>query len=177
MLPIEFIEDAVVDAALDWQLRMLLAVCFTKPCDAVFRDRRYFHEPPRWRWFVRGSSDELIAHIAVHDKQIGTATGAVRIAGIAEVCVHPQQRGRGLVRELLASAHPWLAAHDIPVAMLFGDKKVYASSGYQTIANPIRYQNSETGVWSVEPSDWAMVKPLRDFDWPMGVVDLRGPMF
>ena len=174
---IEFIEDAAVDAALDRQLRALLALCFTKPNDVVFHDRRYFHEPPRWRWFVRGTPDELIAHVAVHDKCIGTATGELRIAGIAEVCVHPQQRGHGLVRELLATAHPWLAAHDIPVAMLFGDKKHYASSGYRNIANLIRSQNAETGAWIIEPSEWAMVKPLRNFDWPTGIVDLRGPTF
>ena len=177
MPAIEFIEDAVVDAALDRQLRTLLALCFTKPCDTVFRDRRYFHEPPRWRWFVRGAPAELIAHIAVHDKLIGTTAGELRIAGIAEVCVHPQHRGRGLVRDLLAAAHPWLAAHDIPVAMLFGDKKVYASSGYRNIANPIRSRNPETGTWVVATSDWAMVKPLQNYNWPAGVVDLRGPTF
>ena len=177
MPAIEFIEDAAVDAVLDRQLRALLTLCFTKPNDVVFRDRRYFHELPRWRWFMRNDSGELIAHIAVHDKRIGTSAGELRIAGIAEVCVHPQQRGHGLVRELLASAHPWLAAHDIPVAMLFGDKRHYTSSGYRNISNPIRSRNSETGAWIVEPSEWAMVKPLRNFDWPAGIVDLRGPTF
>ena len=177
MSAIQFLEDAAVDAVLDRQLRELLSLCFTKPCDAVFRDRRYFHEPPRWRWFVRGVAGELIAHIAVHDKQIGTAAGELRMAGIAEVCVHPQYRGRGLVRDLLATAHAWLAAQGIPVAMLFGDKKHYASSGYRNISNPIRHRNSETGVWITEPSDWAMVKPLGNLDWPAGVVDLRGPTF
>lgn len=177
MPAIEFIEDSAVDTSLDRQLRELLSTCFTKPCDAVFRQRRYFHEPPRWRWIVRGDAGAVIAHIAVHDKRIGIATGDLRIAGIAEVCVHPQHRGRGLVRDLLAEAHAWLTAHDIPVAMLFGDKKHYASSGYRNIANPIRSQNSETGAWTVEPSDWVMVKSLRNFDWPAGVVDLRGPTF
>ena len=177
MPAIEFIEDVAVDAELDRQLRLLLSTCFTKPVDIVFRDRRYFHEPPRWRWFMRDDVGELIAHIAVHDKLIGTTAGEFRIAGIAEVCVHPQQRGRGLVRDLLATAHPWLVAHDFPVAMLFGDKKVYSSSGYRVISNPIRYRKPETGIWIVEPSDWAMVRPLRNFDWPAGLVDLRGPMF
>ncbi|MEI8316170.1 MAG: GNAT family N-acetyltransferase [Verrucomicrobiota bacterium] len=174
---IEFLEDAAVNAVLDRQLRALLALCFTRPCDVVFRDRRYFHEPPRWRWFVRGASTELIAHIAVHDKRILTATGELRIAGIAEVCVHPEHRGHGLVRELLATAHTWLAEQGIPAAMLFGDKKHYTSSGYRNISNPIRYLKPETGTWVVEPSDWAMVKTLRNFDWPTGIVDLRGPTF
>ena len=177
MAAIEFSEDRAVDAELDRQLRQLISTCFTKPGDCVFRDRRYFHEPPRWRWFVRGSPTELIAHIAVHDKLITTTAGELRIAGIAEVCVHPQHRGHGLIRDLLATAHAWLAAHDVPVAMLFGDKKHYASSGYQNIANPIRHRNPATGGWLTEPSDWVMVKPLRNFDWPAGLVDLHGPTF
>ena len=177
MPAIEFIEDAAVDAGLDRQLRTLLALCFTRPCDVVFRDRRYFHEPPRWRWFVRDAAGELIAHVAVHDKRIGTGAGELRIAGIAEVCVHPQHRGHGLVRDLLVTVHAWLIAQDIPVAMLFGDKKHYTSSGYRNVSNPIRHLKPETGVWIVEPSDWVMVKPLRDFTWPSGIVDLRGPTF
>jgi len=177
MPKIEFIEDQAVDAILDQQLRTLLSTCFTKPCDAVFRDRRYFSEPPRWRWFMRGDNGELIAHVAMHDKTIGTTTGDVRIAGIAEVCVHPQQRGRGLVCELLATAHTYLASHDIPFAVLYGEKKVYSSSGYQNISNPIRVLKPETGAWLVEPTEWVMVKPLAQREWPAGLVDLRGPAF
>ena len=177
MPAIEFIEDAVVDAELDRQLRSLLPVCFNSPGGAIFADRRYFHEPPRWRWFVRGAPGELIAHVAVHDKVIGTTAGERRIAGIAEVCVHPGHRGHGLVRELLATAHPWLAARDIPFAMLFGNDFVYSSSGYQKIANPIRHQLPENGSWVVESVWGAMVKPLRPIDWPSGEVDLRGPKF
>jgi hypothetical protein len=174
---IDFIDDAAVDAELDRQLRLLLARCFNSPGGAVFAGRRYYHEPPRWRWYVRGASGELIAHVAVHDKVIGITSGELRIAGIAEVCVDSRQRGRGLVRELLAAAHPWLAAREIPAAMLFGDTHVYASSGYRNIANPIRHQRPDSGSWVVEIFDSAMVKPLRDFVWPEGVVDLRGPMF
>ena len=174
---VEFIEDVAVDAEVDRQLRQLLSTCFTKPEDIVFRDRRYFHLSPRWRWLVRGDGGELIAHVAVHDKVIGTIAGDVRIAGVAEVCVHPQHRGQGLVREVLATAHVWLAARDIPVALLFGDKKHYASSGYRNITNPLRCQNPETKEWSVKPSDWIMMKPLRVFDWPAGVIDLCGSGF
>ena len=177
MPAIEFIEDAAVDAALDRQLRELLSLCFTKDVDVVFRERRYFHEPPRWRWFVRGAAGELIAHIAMHDKRIGTTAGELRIAGIAEVCVHPQHRGQGLVRDLLATIHEWLAAHGIPLSVLFGDKKHYASSGYRNVSNPLRYLKPETGAWVVESSDWVMVKPLANLEWPAGLVDLRGPMF
>ena len=177
MPTIERIEDAAVDAELDRQLRQLLSRCFKKPSDSVFRDRRYFHEPPRWRWLLRGTPTELIAHLAVHDKRVATTRGEFRVAGIAEVCVHPQQRGQGLVRQLLASAHAWLTAQDLQFAMLFGDKQNYSSSGYLNIANPIRCLNLETGLWIVQPSDSAMVKRLGNVDWPAGLVDLRGPTF
>ena len=172
---IEFIEDVAVDAMLDWQLRELLSLCFTKPCDIVFRDRRYFHESPRWRWFVPGNS--LIAHVAVHDKIIGTTAGDVRVAGIAEVCVHPAHRGHGWVRQLLATAHPWLAAQGIPFAMLFGNSQVYSSSGYRNVADSLRYFDGATQTWQNKSFDCAMVQPLGAQEWPAGPVDLRGPTF
>ena len=177
MAAIEFIEDSAVDAELDRQLRQLLSSCFTKPGDSIFRDRRYYHEPPRWRWFVRGSPTELIAHIAAHDKTIGLPTGHLRIAGVAEVCVHPRHRGQGLIREILATAHAWLTAHGVPAAVLFGDKKHYASSGYTNIFNSIRHHDPTTGVWAEKSFDCIMVKSLQPMDWPAGPVDLRGPTF
>ena len=175
MSAIQFIEDTAVDAALDRQLRELLSLCFTGPVNEVFRDRRYFKEPPRWRWFVPGNP--LIAHIAVHDKIIGTTAGDVRIAGIAEVCVHPDHRGHGWVRQLLAAAHPWLAAQGIPFAMLFGLAKHYSSSGYRNVNNPLRHFDADKKIWKTESFDNVMVRSFGAQEWPAGLVDLRGPTF
>lgn len=173
-MKVEYVADSAVTRALDHALRDLLSTCFTKPHDIVFRDRRYFKEPPRHRWIIRGEGHALIAHVAVHEKEVECAGEMLPVGGIAEVCVHPDHRGRGLVREMLTAIHAWLAARDVPFAVLFGESAVYKSSGYQKIAN--FYVKSEVSAeW--ERSTHAMARALSSRPWPAGDVHLIGLRF
>ena len=63
-------------------------------------------------------------------QKLGTEIGDVAIGGVADVCVHPQYRGRGFVHQMLKVVHEWLSSHDFSFALLFGDPRVYASSGH-----------------------------------------------
>lgn len=170
------ITDDAVDAALDGELRTLLSTCFTGPNDHVFRERRFFREPPRHRWFCRDAQG-LTAHVAAHVKTFRHAGGGVLSAGIAEVCVRPDQRGRGLVRLLLTRAHADLAALGLGWSALFGDARVYASSGYAATGQPLRHRDRD--VWVVRPSPSFLVARLRADapPWPTGELDLGGPAF
>ena len=166
--------DAAVDAALDRELRGLLSTCFTKPQDVVFRERRHFKEPPAHRWLIRGPDGLLAAHVAVHEKMVEIGGRGRPIGGIAEVCVHPDQRGRGHVRAMLAEIHAWLAAREVPFAVLFGDPRIYTSSGYVAASN-LFLRADPPGAWA--PATGAMVKPLLAEPWPAGEVHLAGPAF
>lgn len=173
-MPPVYLADASVDDGLDRELRALLSLCFTGPQDVVFRDRRYFKEPPRHRWIVRDDAGRLVAHVAVHEKMIEVGVRGRPIGGIAEVCVHPDHRGRGHVRAMLSDIHAWLAAREIPYAVLFGDPRVYASSGYIPAPN-LMVLSETTGTW--EASSHAMARPLLADSWPAGAVRLIGPGF
>ena len=94
---IEYLPDDNVTDTLDYELRSLLTTCFTKPQDVVFRDRQYFQEPYPHRWVIRDENNAIVAHIGVHEKQVETEGRTYRIGGIAEVCVHPDYRGKGYV--------------------------------------------------------------------------------
>jgi len=174
--PIEYLPDTAVDPALDAQLRALLSTCFTGPHNERFKTQRYYNEMPAHRWFIR-EPGRIIAHLATHDKTLGTTIGDLPIAGIAEVSVHPGFRGRGLVRQLLAAAHAYHTARAVPFAFLFGSRDVYSSSGYLPVTNPLRCFHPDSAKWIVQPLDSAMVKPLGTTIWPPGEIDLRGPMF
>lgn len=170
-----YLPDAAVTADLDQRLRSLLSACFSDPC---FVTRRCCHEMPAHRWVVEDERGELAAHIAVHDKLIGSQSGDIRVLGIAEVCVREDVRGRGLVQELVAAAHAWGRAEGFPYAMLFGRPEVYQSSGYLPIANPIRRFNAGRSEWETSPMDYAVVCPLHEPPpWPDGEIDIRGPLF
>ena len=62
---IEYLNDQSVNAEQDRQLRYLLSMCFTKPEDTAFRQRRYLLELPQHRWIIQDSSGGIIAHVMV----------------------------------------------------------------------------------------------------------------
>jgi GNAT superfamily N-acetyltransferase len=175
---IEQIADAQVDGALDSQLRDLLVTCFPK--DPQFRGQRHWRELPLHRWFIRGDDDQrrLAAHVCIHRKVLGTETGGdLLVGGVAAVCVRPEFRGRGFARLMLAQVQPWLAQRGYEFGMLFGNRRVYSSSGYIVIDNPLRYIDWESRQPKIEVLSNAMVRQLAAKPWPTGVIDLRGPTF
>lgn len=172
MPKIEYIAEDDVDATMDAALRLLLSSSFMEERDAFFKDRRYYKEYPHHRWFMRDDRGALIAHVAVHEKRVVSGSEAFRFGGIAEVCVHPCARGRGYVGQLLKEAHQWLQTHGFPFAMLFGDPKYYASSGYIPVGN--LYLEVE-GVR--QNAKGAMVCALGALRWPEGDVFLPGLIF
>jgi hypothetical protein len=169
----------------------LLTVCFTRPQDDVFRERRYWKEPPAHRWCMRNAGGDLIAHVAAHNKRFtvcderaGTdvAGEELRVAGIAEVCVHPAARGMGHVGEMLGVAHSALERMGFQFAALFGNPRVYRSSDYRISGDPVRFLDDGDNTWKTMRFDGRengafMWRPLLREDWPQGTIDLRGPKF
>jgi predicted N-acetyltransferase YhbS len=175
MMP-EYLADADVDAAQDEKIRTLLTACFTKPQDVIFKERRYFHEPYPHRWIIKDRHGAFIAHIGVHDKCVKADGKTYRIAGIAEVCVHPDHRGHGYVRAMLLCIHDWLMRQGVDFAMLFGDRRVYSSSGYVLVDNLFHdVETVEGQIYRKQLS--AMVKELSGTPWPGTEVHLPGPVF
>lgn len=173
---VEYIPDSSVDASLDRELRKLLTTCFTKPQDVVFRDRRYFREPYPHRWVIRGARHAIVAHVGVHEKAVEAEGRWFRIGGIAEVCVHPEYRGRGFVRIMLACVDDWLRQHGFLFAVLFGMPCVYKSSGYVQVNNLFHTSETPAGQ-KCRKQVTAMVKELSDERWPSKDAYLPGPTF
>ncbi len=169
---IEYLPDHSVNDVVDKELRGLLTTCFTKPEDIVFRDRRYFAEPYPHRWVIRNGRGAIVAHIGVHEKHVEAEGQTYRIGGIAEVCVHPDYRGKGYVHMMLQSIHNWLCEHNFVFAVLFGNPRVYCSSGYVQVEN-LFYSGGQSGWKQVQ----GMVKQLSVTPWPGGDVYLPGPKF
>ncbi len=162
-----YLPDAQVDEPLETELRALLSLCFGD----AFRDKRYHYELPAHRWLVR-DEDALVAHLAVHDKTFQTEDdgASVPFLGIAEVCVAPSHRGRGLVKAMLQEAEMHFRA--VPFAILLGDPGVYGSSGYRLVGNVyFPYETTD------EPTPDVMVKALGSEVWPEGKVAIEGPPF
>ena len=164
-MTLSYLPDSLVDRALDAELRTLLNFCF----GSAFADKRYCYEMPEHRWLVRDDY-ELVAHLAVHDKVFYHNGKPVPFLGIAEVCVAPSHRGRGLVGAMLRAAEAQL--NTVPFAILLGNPEVYSSSGYHVVENV--YLPSRDAE---KPNPDAMIKALSSGAWPTGKVVIEGPPF
>ena len=173
-LEVIYHNDASITHDEDSQLRDLFFSSFTY--NPVFLARRYLKECPAHRWLVKSAGGEIVAHTAVHEKTIDTVDGNLLIGGVAEVCVAPSHRGLGLVKRMLQAVDEWLKARPIEFAMLFGDARIYASSGYFPLRNELRATNSLSRHWNPFCGK-PMFKCLSVRPWPTGLIDLRGPTF
>lgn len=174
---LEYVREPDVSAALDRELIELISGCFDQPHNAFFRERRYAQELPRHRYLLRSIEGQLVAHLGVHEKVLGVGNADVAVGGMAEVCVRPAQRGQGHVHRLLEEAHRGLLERGVLFAILFGDSKIYGSSGYQSLSAPISRLDPTTQRVDTAPHPSALVRALADRPWPDGPVDLRGPLF
>ena len=175
-MKVEYLPDASVDASLDAELRNLLTRCFTKPQDVVFKDHRYFCEHYPHRWVIRDARRCIIAHAGVHEKAVEADGRRFRIGGLAEVCVHPDYRGRGFVKAMVACIDDWLIASGYDFAVLFGEPYIYQSSGYVLVNNLVYDEVTPSGDKFKAPEP-AMVKELSGTPWPTSQVYLPGPKF
>ena len=74
----------------------------------MFRDRRYWKESPKYRWIMRRAEGSAPGDSSLEGASLGREVPPwedLRVAGIAEVCVHPTSRGLGYVKEILGVAH------------------------------------------------------------------------
>ena len=174
---LEYAREPDVSAQLDEELRELIGNCFPQPRCAFFFERRYAEEMPLHRHLLRDAAGRLVAHIAVHEKRIGVGESELLVGGLAEVCVHESLRGQQLARRLLDRTHDHLRERGIEFALLFGDAAIYSADGYLPLAAEIRRFDPATHSIESGPSRVARYKLLAARPWPVGSIDLRGPMF
>lgn len=169
---IQYIKDTDVSEELDQKLRNLLSTCFIKGQDSkVFRRQRYYNEMPQHRYML-WDHDDLIAHVAVHDKEVLMEKKSYPISGIAEVCVHPNYRKKGVVKTILEKVHQDRMEYGDAFSILFGDEEVYFSSGYRCVNNLKALNPSKE--WNV--TGHTMAHSLNT-KWPDGEVKLVGIPF
>lgn len=168
-MKVHYIADNDVTPIIDMQIRYILSTCFTKEKE-IFSKQRYFKESPQHRYYMLDDADNIVAHVAVHEKKVTVENKEFSIAGIAEVCVLPSRRKQGLVGQILSHIHLELADKRTDFSILFGDHCIYHSSGYQDVHNLSMYFDEQ----------WQPVKAMAraiNTEWPMEEVRLDGHPF
>lgn len=167
-----YLPDSQIDPRLDAEIRELLCRCFTAPEHARFRTQRFFYDPYPHRWVLKAEEGHLIGHAGIHDRELRTGSAIYPCAGIADVCVAPAFRGRGLLKQLLAEVHRWLRQRGCAFSVLFGEEPIYRSSGYRRVN--LFLELPPAGLPQPLP---ALVHPLGNIDWPAEPPHLSGGLF
>lgn len=174
---VTYLPDETIDAATDAQLRRVLRACYREPRHEVFERQRYFNQPYPHRWIVRDQAGTIVAQLGIHERTFDCDGVSYRFGGVGDVCVHPDHRGNGYVRDMIAAAHDFLRQRDYPFGMLFGNPQVYGSSGYRRADNVLCNMAMESNT----PGEWRPVHPLicelADTPWPTGTIHMPGPTF
>ena len=171
----EFYEEHDVTDPDKDELMDLLELCF--PMLKDFKTSLYWREQPaHYRWLIR-DKDKIVANICVLDKTFLSGTKKISIAGIAYVCVHPEYRRRGFVKQMMSEIHQWAQDRGYAFAFLFGRTEHYQSSGYIRCKNQFKFINYSNNTEEVKQIDKAHYVPLQDQPMPESVIDVQGPIF
>jgi predicted acetyltransferase len=168
-MTVHYLADNDVTPILDMQLRFTLSRCFSDQ-KAIFSKQRFFKEAPQHRYYIEDDADNIIAHVAVHDKTVLIDGKQYSVAGIAEVCVLPEHRKKGFVGQIFKCLHRDLKQRNVDFSILFGDYVIYGSSGYKEIHNLVMQLD---GQWKNVP---AMAKGIAT-PWPDTDAFIEGPTF
>lgn len=173
--PVELIPEMGLSAADEAAIADLLARCFTTD----FGGRSFFSQHHHLRLVIRDGG-AIISHMALVLRSVDLNGQRVTVAGLAEVATDPAHRGKGHAATLLRSAMDAAAASPAVYLLLFGTARLYAAAGFRTVCNPMAQvvtKGTRVGRVVSDGDDNLMVLPLRDRDWPAGLLDLRGPVF
>lgn len=119
--------------------------------------------------------DILAAHARFFKHEILLATGPMVVGCLASVCTQPDYRHRGLGSIVVRAVFKAVDSGSPPVALFqTGVPPFYEQLGARLVhnrfVNSLNQEDPEGNPW-FEP--YAMIYPAS-FDWPEGLVDLKG---
>ena len=159
----------------DAEIASLLARCF----ETDFGGRSFFTQLHHLRLVHRQSV--IVGHMALVLRAVLLGDRLVTVAGLAEVATDPAHRGQGIAGALLQTAISEARSSPAAFLLLFGEAKLYASAGFQPVANKMAYvvtTGSRVARIVSDGDDSLMVLPLSGQAWPYAsTLDLRGPVF
>ena len=170
------IDEAEMSPSLDAAIREGLCLCF--PADAaVFGQTRAWHgSRPEFSVVLR-EAERVVAHVGVVDRTIRVGETSLRVAGVQNVFVLPEHRGRGLSGQVLQAAMAQAAARHFEGGLLFCVprlEKVYAACGWHGLGVREVVRTEDGRDISIPDKNIAMFYPLQISVFPAGLVHLRG---
>ncbi|SMY08255.1 GNAT family N-acetyltransferase [Flavimaricola marinus] len=172
----ERIEEMRLSAEYERQIAEMLVRAFQEDFGGRSYHKQRHHLRLVWR-----EDGQIVGHMALCFRDIRLGEALVPIVGLAEVSTDPAYRGRGIASGLMRAAVDEARATLANFFVLFGDRPLYAASGFVPHRNRLTYvgmDHAHTGAVDTKVDDGLMVLPLTDMAWePRAEVDLLGHLF
>jgi GNAT superfamily N-acetyltransferase len=171
------VAEAGISADRSKQLQSLLQASFRG-----YPGRSYFKLPPHFRYLAMTGSGEVAGQAGVELRVIRVGGTVARTFGVADLCVAPGQRSRGLAGRILVEVTGFAQDCGMAFVILFADdERLYARHGWARVTNRcswVRIDNHVTlGLAGPADTGAMMVKATGARPWPEGDVDLLGHLF
>ncbi|MEO7298203.1 MAG: GNAT family N-acetyltransferase [Verrucomicrobiota bacterium] len=170
------IEEVDVKPSLDLAIKNFLCVCSPEGISA-FSKTRYWHGSKPTYSFLGEIDGKILAHVGVVTRQIRVGAEQIDIAGIQNLAVHPESRGRGFAQQIMTAAMDEAARREIPFGLLFCVAKLerfYNSLGWRTRVGKPTMLDSHGNRVPIPEKNSCMFKNLRAATFPSGEIFLQG---
>ena len=153
-------------------------MCFPKDFAVFSRTRVWQGSAPDWTVYLEGEDDTISAHAGIVDRIIRVGEETIRVAGVQNVFVLPEWRGRGLCDRVMEVVAEHCLSAGFDCGLLFCVPKlvkVYRRTGWRRLGAVGIIRIDEKGMEVPLPGpNAAMALPLNRPAFPAGTIQLRG---
>ena len=175
-MKISTFDETAIPPDLDARIRQGLCTCFPKDADVFVRTRAWHGSRPEYT-VVAEDAGRVVAHAGVVARTVTVGPVMLRAAGVQNVFVAPEYRGRNLSAEVLRCAMKEAAGRDFDAGLLFCMPElegVYTGCGWRGLGPRAIVRIAEGRELPLPGGNIALFYPLRVADFPDGVIHLRG---
>lgn len=174
----ERICESDMDQALRAEISGLLQAAF----EGYPPNRSHYKQLPSFR-ILGFDGDRLAAHCAVDYRMVSVNSQGMAVFGLSDLCVQDAVRGKGAGSGLIGAVHEVAASARAEWLLAFSaSDEFYTKNGFQPLDITCRWMllqgERSWGLLQRRMPDILFVRRVSaEGDWPLGVLDLMGPVF
>ncbi len=169
------IDERDISTEADAAIKALLCGCFP-PDAAAFSISRHWHGTAPAYSLAHWKENRVVGHVGVVIREVRCGDTPALIAGIQNLAVAQELRGRGLAQQLMIEAMAEAAGRGVPFGLLFCVPRLehfYASLGWQRTDVSVTMIEYGKEV-PIPGKNITMFKELGGKPFPGGDINLRG---
>lgn len=177
METVQLINEHDLPLDLEAAIRKTLVTCFPKDTSFFSHSRAWHGSAPAYSAVIL-NGPQVIAHLGVVQRLVTIGGTPANVAGIQNVAVLPDHRGRGLCRAMLTAAMDEARRRQLDYGILFcvaNSVPLYARCGWRRLFDtPVVRVDTDGQEKPLVEGNLPMWLPLGKQDFPSGEIHLQG---